>query len=407
MAKRCKRIWGGKFGFLHYTRARATVDLRADEQRQRADAAPAAATDASPTGRGEEACPEEGARAEREGIYEWYADCATAAGPRVLRRFTSAERLRILLDKLDSLSTVLSREDAMDGAAIRKLIAEPGGGGAGCVAARARAAARERAVRTACALGCLRAADGMGGPDVGGARAGSGSTDGSGDGDHGIGLAGLKALAEEGGGGALAYFSEAVPAHEQARRRFIRSMWVYRTKSAFRQMFSRLPGERSGENELLRELDALHEYFGSQVALYFAFATQLMMWLAMPAIVGLAFFVTELFVERVTVGLVPAYCGALMVWATLFAEFASRKKELLAFRWGGSAVADDEVPAGAGAAAASSVQTRPVRRAARAAPLLAPRGDEPRRQPSCAPRAPAALAAGVQAAAARARHRPR
>ncbi|KAJ1632629.1 calcium-activated chloride channel-domain-containing protein [Pavlovales sp. CCMP2436] len=128
-------------------------------------------------------------------------------------------------------------------------------------------------------------------------------------------------------------------------------MWVYRTRSTFRQMFSRRKGDSAADNELLRELDALHDYFGAQVALYFAFATQLMMWLTMPAIIGLAFFITELLVPRVTVGLVPAYCTALMLWATLFAEYATRRKEILVFRWGGiqgTADADDEAAAGVG-----------------------------------------------------------
>jgi hypothetical protein len=273
MPKRVKPQWGCRYGFLRFTRDRAAVRLDDD--------APALATDgASDTGatlqgvddadgpftkrdgrRGavSPAGVAAAAAGSADGVFQWYADDdanANAATGARLRRFTSAERLRLLLDKL-ALSRRVSRFDSLDVGALHGL-RDPPAAAAGCLAARAARARLESARRAAGLLGALRAC-GAGAADApaaadGGERALDGPADG-----------------RAPPSAALAFFAEAVPVHEHARRRRIRSLWVYRTKSAFRQIWSRRAGAASGDNELLRELDLLHDYFGAQVVLYSLF----------------------------------------------------------------------------------------------------------------------------------------
>jgi hypothetical protein len=93
-----------------------------------------------------------------------------------------------------------------------------------------------------------------------------------------------------------------------------------------------------------------------------------MMWLTMPAFVGAASFAAELAVPASTSRLTPLFCVALVLWATLFAEYANRLKEILVFRWGGvhatATDALDEMAAGAGAgrSAGTGADYRPAYR---------------------------------------------
>lgn len=125
----------------------------------------------------------------------------------------------------------------------------------------------------------------------------------------------------------------------------------------------------------------------AQVALYFLYATQLCMWLAMPAIVGTACYAGSFFVPSQRTWAVPVYCTALMVtrlvrptphhamsisassfspplcrlplvrtpfpraavpqvWATVFSEHVERSEQIHIFRWGGAkALATDSTEA--------------------------------------------------------------
>jgi len=91
-------------------------------------------------------------------------------------------------------------------------------------------------------------------------------------------------------------------------------------------------------------LAAVNDYFGEQVALYFAFVGHYLVWLAPAALVGTLVFFLTIFVEDPHMwsskwkGAIPSYVpvfGVLMsLWASLITEHWKRKRARLIARWG-------------------------------------------------------------------------
>ncbi|RHY76770.1 hypothetical protein DYB38_004562 [Aphanomyces astaci] len=112
----------------------------------------------------------------------------------------------------------------------------------------------------------------------------------------------------------------------------------------------------------------IKNYFGSKVAMYFAYLGYYTTWLGAAGVVGLLVFVAEVLFQNnliadiplshlqlnattvvkvgqvVQVYTVPAFGMFMVVWATLFLEGWKRKSARLALTWGTATVVEDEQP---------------------------------------------------------------
>ena len=80
-------------------------------------------------------------------------------------------------------------------------------------------------------------------------------------------------------------------------------------------------------------LDSIADYYGTEIAFYFAWLGFYSRWLIAPAIVGLVLFIVQTF-SFVDGPLVPFFCLFIACWSTLFIEMWQREEKILANRWG-------------------------------------------------------------------------
>ena len=95
---------------------------------------------------------------------------------------------------------------------------------------------------------------------------------------------------------------------------------------------------------LSQPLDAIAEYFGENVAFYFAWVQFYTKWLILPSIAGFWLFVLQIQSGSIDHPLLPFYSLFMAVWATFFLVFWRRRKHELAYRWGVLFHEDEEVP---------------------------------------------------------------
>lgn len=138
----------------------------------------------------------------------------------------------------------------------------------------------------------------------------------------------LQASKEEGGCGirlerevAEGTFSAVVPIHEAAftdmhRGRLVRS-WC-------RAKLKLVPSQ---------PLDDVRDYFGEEIAMYFAFFGAFTRSLLLPTSFALVVLVSSLWYGSMDSPLGPAYAFVVLVWVALFAKAWRREEALLAWRW--------------------------------------------------------------------------
>ena len=95
---------------------------------------------------------------------------------------------------------------------------------------------------------------------------------------------------------------------------------------------------------LSQPLDAIAEYFGENVAFYFAWVQFYTKWLILPSIAGFWLFILQVQSGSIDHPLLPFYSLFMAVWATFFLVFWRRRKHELAYRWGVLFHEDEEVP---------------------------------------------------------------
>ncbi|XP_023000339.1 anoctamin-like protein At1g73020 isoform X2 [Cucurbita maxima] len=78
-------------------------------------------------------------------------------------------------------------------------------------------------------------------------------------------------------------------------------------------------------------LDEVYSYFGTKVALYFAFLGMYTRWLLFPAALGLILQLVEFGSLRLLV--LPIFFVSIIVWAVMFSQFWRRKNSALVARW--------------------------------------------------------------------------
>jgi hypothetical protein len=95
---------------------------------------------------------------------------------------------------------------------------------------------------------------------------------------------------------------------------------------------------------LAQPLDAIAEYYGENVAFYFAWVQFYTKWLILPSIVGFGLFILQIRSGSIDHPLLPFYALFMAVWATFFLVFWRRRKHELAYRWGVLYHENAEVP---------------------------------------------------------------
>ncbi len=84
----------------------------------------------------------------------------------------------------------------------------------------------------------------------------------------------------------------------------------------------------------LQPLAHISDYFGEQIAFYFAWLGFYTKWLLIPTILGIILFASQLAQTTIDGPVVPFYCLAMAIWATLFIECWKRENTRLAYGWG-------------------------------------------------------------------------
>lgn len=84
-------------------------------------------------------------------------------------------------------------------------------------------------------------------------------------------------------------------------------------------------------------IDEIRNYFGEEIAFYFAWLSHFTMWLVAPGILGVcvAFFLASRRIEEMNRSIVgPIFGVLLMIYMTCYLEFWKRRSATLAFKWG-------------------------------------------------------------------------
>jgi hypothetical protein len=87
-------------------------------------------------------------------------------------------------------------------------------------------------------------------------------------------------------------------------------------------------------NVLNQPLDNIAEYFGENLAFYFAFLSYYTRWLIFPMILGIILFIIQVNNHRLDHWLCVPYAIILMIWISFLLVFWRQKASTLAYRWG-------------------------------------------------------------------------
>ena len=85
---------------------------------------------------------------------------------------------------------------------------------------------------------------------------------------------------------------------------------------------------------LAQPLDAIAEYFGEDVAFYFAWLAFYTNWLVAPALLGIVCFAFQLHAGRLDHWICIPYSIFVMVWASFMLAYWRQHASSLAYKWG-------------------------------------------------------------------------
>jgi hypothetical protein len=99
-----------------------------------------------------------------------------------------------------------------------------------------------------------------------------------------------------------------------------------------------------GVNDNLLELDlnALNNYFGSQITLYFGWLEFYNNALKIPAVFGLILFARQVYTGEVDNPWAPLFMLCITIWGTAFLEYWKQRNAALAYSWGVITADEDE-----------------------------------------------------------------
>jgi hypothetical protein len=109
-------------------------------------------------------------------------------------------------------------------------------------------------------------------------------------------------------------------------------------------------------------LDAIRNYFGEEIGLYFAWLGHFTLWLTFPALVGLVIQINVVAEQKYDAyGILP-WAVIMSFWSSFFIEFWKRKQSTLSLKWGMSGYEETETtrPEFFGADSKSPVDGSPV-----------------------------------------------
>ena len=92
------------------------------------------------------------------------------------------------------------------------------------------------------------------------------------------------------------------------------------------------PGHIKGQNRQFL-INDIRDYFGEQVALYFAFISMYTRWLVFPGLVGILVYCTQTDKEKAGQKSLLAFCIMLMVWTGAFIKAWTRQDNALSYDW--------------------------------------------------------------------------
>ena len=87
-------------------------------------------------------------------------------------------------------------------------------------------------------------------------------------------------------------------------------------------------------NLLTQPLDSIAEYFGENIAFYFAYMAFYTRWLVFPSILGFVVFCFQLHARHLDYWMCPLFAVVVMIWACFMLAFWRQKSSALAHRWG-------------------------------------------------------------------------
>lgn len=91
---------------------------------------------------------------------------------------------------------------------------------------------------------------------------------------------------------------------------------------------------REGQHLEYKSIFALRNYFGSEIAFYFAFFCFYTCWLIFPAILGLALCIYLTILEDIETTFLPLYAIIVALWSTVVTERWKRKSSEIAAKFG-------------------------------------------------------------------------
>lgn len=91
------------------------------------------------------------------------------------------------------------------------------------------------------------------------------------------------------------------------------------------------------------KIELVHQYYGPQIAFYFAWLYQYTYSLLLPALVGIAVYIHQTLFQDVDSTYMPYFAIILALWATLFLEFWKRTNATLAHAWNVLDIEENEI----------------------------------------------------------------
>ncbi|KAE9351470.1 hypothetical protein PF008_g5918 [Phytophthora fragariae] len=96
-------------------------------------------------------------------------------------------------------------------------------------------------------------------------------------------------------------------------------------------------------NVLHQPLDDVAQYFGEQVAFYFAWMEMYTRWLVVPSVAGVVLFALQVHSQHLDHPAAPIYAVFMALWTSAFIIAWKRRAAVLAYRWGTWGYEDEEV----------------------------------------------------------------
>jgi anoctamin-10 len=115
----------------------------------------------------------------------------------------------------------------------------------------------------------------------------------------------------------------------------VESIWLAHNEKDYKSLFT--------HKSVKYQVDAIYQYFGPQISLYFAWVHNYTKNLMIPAVSGVLVFAHQWWTQQIDSRWLPFYAILIALWSTAFLEFWKRRSSALSARWNVFGVEDDEL----------------------------------------------------------------